>query len=314
MLNRRLLRIKVMQSLYAFFQSDNTDMAKGEKSLFMSINRVYELYLYYLILPIELADIAEIQMEEARNKALPTKDDINPNRKFVDSFLIQSLKNNPELKKKTEEFKVSWTPYRDQLKKIWKQIKQSSLYENFLGEEESVVSHKKFIDKLIQSYFLDSEDMYSLFQENSIYWDFEDSDFAIQMAMRYFGKLKAADQVRAIPPIYKDEEEDIDFVKNLYRKAIVNNKKNGEFIDGKTKNWEVERIAVLDVLLMKMAITELLNFPSIPVKVTLNEYIDISKLFSTPKSKQFINGVLDKLLIEFKNEKLIKKTGRGLMQ
>jgi N utilization substance protein B len=103
-------------------------------------------------------------------------------------------------------------------------------------------------------------------------------------------------------------------VKNLYRKAIVNDKKNSEFIDGKTKNWEVERIAVLDVLLMKMAITELLNFPSIPVKVTLNEYIDISKLFSTPKSKQFINGVLDKLLIEFKNEKLIKKTGRGLMQ
>lgn len=314
MLNRRLLRIKVMQSLYSFFQSDNTDMAKGEKSLFMSINRVYELYLYYLILPIELADIAEIQMEEARNKALPTEDDINPNRKFVDSFLIHSLKNNPELKKKTEEFKVSWTPYRDQLKKIWKQVKLSSLYENFLSEEESVVSHRKFIEKLIQTYFLDSDDMYSLFQENSIYWDFDDSDFAIQMAMRYFGKLKAADQVRAIPPIYKDEEEDIDFVKNLFRKAIVNDQKNGEFIDGKTKNWEVERIAVLDVLLMKMAITELLNFPSIPVKVTLNEYIDISKLFSTPKSKQFINGVLDKLLIEFKNEKLIKKTGRGLMQ
>lgn len=303
-----------MQALYGFFQSKNTDMAKAEKSLFLSLERVYELYLYYLLLPVELADAAEVQMEEARNKALPSEEDMNPNRKFVDSYLVKTLRENRIFQKKISDLKVSWSADNEMIRKLWKKIKESELYRDYLEEDEFPGSHRKFVERLYSQFVLENEDFYNLFQERSIYWDFEDSDFAINMAMRYIGKLKSEEHFKALPEMYKDAEEDETFVKNLFRKCIANDEVNSELIDGKTKNWEVERIAVLDVLLMKMAITEFMHFSSIPVKVSLNEYIELSKLFSTPKSKIFINGVLDKLLAEFKRENKIKKTGRGLLQ
>ncbi len=314
MLNRRILRVKVLQSLYAYFQSEGSDLAKAEKSLKMSIDRVYELYLHYLILPIELANAAEVQMEEARNKALPTEEDKNPNRKFVDSFLIQALNDNAALQRKVSDYKISWSADPDLVRKLWKKIKDSKLYLDFLEEEDSSASHRKFVEKIYSNFILDNDDFYNHFQERSIFWDFEDSDYCINMAIRYVGKIKAADKYKVLPEMYKDPEEDDRFVKNLFRKAINNDAENAKLIEDKTQNWEVERIAVMDVLLMKMAITEFLNFSSIPVKVTMNEYIELSKQFSTQKSKIFINGVLDKLLAEFKREDKLKKTGRGLMQ
>ncbi|MEQ8908865.1 MAG: transcription antitermination factor NusB [Vicingaceae bacterium] len=314
MLNRRLLRIKVMQSLYAYFQSENADQHAIEKNLILSIDRVYDLYLHYLILPLELADAAEVQMQEARNKALPTEEDLNPNRRFVDSYLIKALRENPLLKRKVEDRKISWGADQDEIKKLWRQIKQSDLYQQFLAGDDYPAAHRKFIDKVFDEFVVDNDNIYSNFQERSIYWDYEDNDFATHMALRYFGKIKDVDRYKPLPSMYKDEEEDKQFVKNLFKRVIKYNQDNSKYIDKKTKNWEVERIALMDVLLMKMAITEFLYFPSIPVKVTLNEYIEISKLFSTPKSKVFINGVLDKLLAEFKREGSLKKTGRGLMQ
>ncbi len=315
MLNRRLLRIKVMQTLYGFFQSEEADMAKEEKNLLLSIERIYDLYLYYLSLPIELAHIAEIQMEEARNKVMPTENDLNPNRRFVDSYLIKALENNSELKKLLNDRKVSWSGENELLHKLWKKIKNSEAYQRFLtNPEDHPSAHRKYMEKMYNEFVVDNDDLYSIFQEKSIYWDYEDNDFGVQMALRYFSKIKSEDNYKAIPPKYKDKEEDEDFVKNLFRKCIKHNEEISEMIDGKTKNWEVDRIATMDVLLMKMAIVEFLYFNSVPVKVSMNEYIEISKLFSTPKSKVFINGVLDKLLAEFKEKKLIKKKGRGLMQ
>jgi N utilization substance protein B len=303
-----------MQSLYAFFSAADADQNALEKALFLSIDRVYELYLLYLLLPVELADAAEVQMQEARHKALPTEDDLNPNRRFVESYVIEALRNNAALKKELEKRKLSWSADQDEIKKLWRKVKQSELYLNYLKEEDHPAIHRKFVEKLFSEFVMDNEAIYSIFQERSIYWDFEDNDFAIHMAIRYFGKIKSADRYKPLPQLYKDEAEDTQFVKDLFRKTISNDKENSGFIDEKTKNWEVERIALMDVLLMKMAITEFLNFSSIPVKVSLNEYIEISKMFSTPKSKIFINGVLDKLLAQFYRSKMIKKTGRGLMQ
>ena len=314
MLNRRLLRVKVMQTLYAFFQSKKADMAKAEKNLMLSIQRVYELYLYFLILPVELADAAEVQMEEARNKALPTEEDKNPNRKFVDSYVIKALRENAGLNRKVTDLKVSWSGDQEIIRKLWKKIKSGDIYAAYLEEEDHPASHRKFVERILSKYILDSDDFYTLFQERSIYWDYEDSDFAINMAMRYIGKIKGEDNYKSLPEMYKDPEEDKDFVKKLFRKTIANDEENTELIDQKTKNWEMDRIAVLDVLFMKMAITEFKYFSSIPIKVSLNEYIELSKLFSSPKSKVFINGVLDKLVADFKNNNQIKKTGRGLMQ
>ena len=216
MLNRRLLRVKVMQALYAFFQSDDSDMAKAEKSLMMSIQRVYELYLHYLILPIELADIAEIQMEEARNKALPTKEDLNPNRKFVDSYVIKALRQNAPLQQKVTELKVSWSSDQDLLKRLWKQIKESDLYKEFLEEEDHPANHRKFVERIYGKYLIDNDDFYQHFQERSIYWDFEDSDYAMNMAMRYMGKVKSEERFKVLPEMYKDQEDDERFVENQF--------------------------------------------------------------------------------------------------
>lgn len=314
MLNRRLLRVKVMQALYAYFQSEDAEMNKFETSLNLSIQRVYELYLTFLYLPVELANMAEIQMEEARNKALPTEEDLNPNRRFVDSYVVKVLRENATLNRKMTDFKLSWSADNEIVRKLWKKIKESELYADFLNGEDHPAAHRKFVEKIYSKFLIDNDDLYQHFQERSIYWDFEDSDYVLNMAMRYVGKIKSEESFKPIPPMYKDEEEDARFVKTLFRKTIVNDSENTSLINAKTQNWDMDRIAVMDVLLMKMAITEFLNFKSIPTKVSLNEYIELSKQFSSQKSKLFINGVLDKLLAQFNREDKIKKTGRGLMQ
>ncbi len=314
MLNRRILRVKVMQALYAFFQSPNTDMVKAQKGLMLSIERVYELYLYYLILPVALAEVAEVQMEEAKNKVLPNPEDLNPNRKFVDSYVIEALRNNQALNLQLSKYKVSWSSETDFLRKLWKKVKQSDLYRDFLLAEDNAADHRKFIERFFKQFILDNEDIYSSFQEKSIYWDFEDSDYTLNMVIRYIGKIKAVDRYKALPNIYKEPEEDLNFVKSLFVKIIANNEALSKKIDEKTKNWEMDRIAVLDVLLMKMAVIEFTEFSSIPVKVSMNEYIELSKFFSSPKSSLFINGVLDKILADLQSENKVKKTGRGLLQ
>ena len=315
MLNRRLLRVKVMQALYAFFQSAGNDIGRAERELFLSIERVYDLYLHYLMLPAELLQVAEVQMEEARNKILPTEEDLNPNRKFIDNPVIHKLATNRHLLYAAEKSKVSWSKDQDLVKLIWKKIKESQLYREYMiSADDSEALHRNFLMKIYSSLLLDSDLLYSHFQERSIYWEEEDSDFALHMAIRFIKKIKAKEEnAEKLPPMYKDEE-DRDFVKNLLRKTISHNKENDELVASKASNWEIERIAVLDVIIMKMAITEFLHLPTIPVKVTLNEYIEISKFFSSPKSKMFINGILDKLLISFKEESRIRKVGRGLMQ
>lgn len=315
MLNRRLLRIKVMQALYGFFQSKDADLVKAQKNLLLSVDRIYDLYLYYLSLPLELARVAEVQMEEARNKVMPTEADLAPNRKFVESYLLKALEGNKTLQLLIDQRKISWAAENEALHKLWKKIKVSKLYQGFLNsQDDHPAGHRKFIEELYREFILDAESIYGIFQEKSIYWDYEDNDFAVQMAMRYFSKIKSADNYKPIPQKFKDKKEDEEFVKALFRKTINQDAEISQWIEAKTKNWEVDRIATMDVLLMKMAVIEFLHFNSIPVKVSLNEYIEISKLFSTPKSKVFINGVLDKLLREFDEKKMIKKRGRGLME
>lgn len=313
MLNRRLLRVKVMQALYAFFRAPDTDIGKAQKALMHSIDKVYELYLYYLLLPTQLAHVAEIQMEEAKNKVLPNEEDLNPSRRFIDSFIIKVLNEDEEIKSKVNEYKISWSTEQDYLMKLWRQIKQSNRYTDFINTEDHPAAHRKFIETIYKEFILEDDYIYSSFQEKSIYWDFEDSDFAINMAMRFMGKIKSEEKYKLLPKIYK-EEEDINFVKKLFLKTIARNEELDELIDKKTNNWEMDRIAVLDVVFMKMAIVEFMDFSSIPVKVSINEYIELSKFFSTPKSKLFINGVLDKVLAELKKENKIKKKGRGLLE
>lgn len=304
-----------MQALYAFFQSSSTELSKGENELFLSIDRLYDLYLFFLQLPVELAELAEVQQMEAKNKALPTHEDLNPNRSFVDNLVVMNLRSNEVFQTTLKNRKISWAADRDELKRLLKDLRSASFFLNYINEEEKTFENdRKFILEFYKKMVIDSEMLYQIFNERSIYWDYDDVDFAISMATKHIKKVKENDSNGTIMAMYKDELDDKDFVKTLFRKTIVDNNQNTLLIEEKTKNWDVDRIAVMDVLCMKMAMTELTQFSSIPIKVSLNEYIEISKLFSSPKSKVFINGILDKLVADFKAADKIKKMGRGLME
>tara|TARA_R110002049_G_scaffold227347_1_gene399485 strand:+ start:737 stop:1651 length:915 start_codon:yes stop_codon:yes gene_type:complete len=304
-----------MQALYAFFQSNNTELSKAENELFLSIDRLYDLYLFFLQLPVELAELADVQQMEAKNKALPTHEDLNPNRSFVKNLIVENLKSNEVFQSTLKNRKISWAADRDDLKRLLKDLRSASFFVNYINETEKTFdTDRKFILEFYKKMVIDSEMLYQIFNERSIYWDYDDVDFAISMATKHIKKLKENVKEGTIMAMYKDELDDKDFVKTLFRKTIIENNENTGLIEEKTKNWDVDRIAVMDVLCMKMAITELTQFSSIPVKVSLNEYIEISKLFSSPKSKVFINGILDKLVIDFKEANKIKKMGRGLIE
>lgn len=314
MLSRRFLRVKVLQALYAYFQSDNSAVRKGENELFLSIDRIYDLYLFFLILPMELQHMAEKKQEEAAGKNIPLPEDIQPNTKFVDNRLIRKFREHSQLKKLLEKRKVSWTADQDELKKFFKVLKESDTYKKYMDSPKDDFDHdKSFLLKLYKEVVPDFELIFSKLEERSIYWSIDDVDFALGMVLKTVQKAKEKGDIK-LAELYKDPEEDKEFVKNLFRKSITHNEENEELIADKIKNWEMERVAVIDKLLMKMAVTELVYFKSIPVKVTLNEYIELAKWYSSPKSKVFVNGILDKIVADFKADNRINKSGRGLLE
>lgn len=315
MLSRRHLRSKALQTLYAYFQSDNHNVAAGEKELLHSIDKVYDLYLYQLSLLPELVDFAKIKTEEAKNKRLPSSDDLNPNTRFIDNRIIQKLRENRNLKNAINGRKINWVGEQEIVRKLYSIIKESAEFKEYLAsEEDSIENDREYLNKIYKKYIAESEDLEYYLEEKSIYWS-DDWELVSSAVVKTIKSLNDdSDEFQAISPLYKDEDDDKQFVIDLFRKTILNNSNYEEIIAEKTKNWDVERIAMLDILIMKMALAEVLNFSSIPVKVSLNEYIDISKRFSTPKSKLFVNGVLDKIILELKSQNKIKKTGRGLIE
>lgn len=314
MLNRRYLRIKVMQALYAYFQADNSDVAKSERELMRSLDRIFELYVYLLLLFEEFQRYSLLQIEDARNKHLPTKEDLNPNMRFVNNRLIRQLAADAQLKRESEVRKVSWQNDNDVVRKAWNAVKSWERYQAYMNSEtDSYDQDRDFLVDLFAKHIADSDDLELHIEEKSLYWP---GDLNMCVAPAVIRTLESGRE--NAPPrlasLFKDPDDDRKFLVDLFRKTIVDNEKFQKLIGDKTQNWEVERIAMMDILLMKMAITELLHFREVPVKVTLNEYIEISKLYSTPKSSVFINGILDKLVADFRRDGTMVKTGRGLME
>ena len=313
MLNRRYLRIKVMQVLYSFLQSSDRDMNKGEKELFRNVEKIYDLYLSILFLFIEIQHQAENILQEGKNKKLPTTEELTPSRKFLGNRLIKQLSENKHLKKEIINRKISWQLEPELVKKIFNTIRGSEEYAAYMNSiEDSYLSDKNFVIEIFKKYISEFEPLLHHFEEKSIYWvdDVWLVNSNIIKTLEFFNE----NTLGSVMQLYKDEADDKHFITELFRKTILMDIENEKLISSKTKNWELERIAMMDVLLMKMAITEMLVFSNIPVKVTLNEYIEISKLYSTPKSKMFINGILDSLVIDFKEQQKFVKTGRGLME
>jgi N utilization substance protein B len=314
MLNRRHLRIKVLQALYAYYQSEETDFSKTQKGLLDAIERMYDLYIYLFLTFGELRRIAENQLEEKKKKIRPTEQDLHPNRKFVKNQFIEKLESSRDLRALSETRKVNWTGDENQemFRKMYLQIKESETYVMYMNDEEhSFENDRQFIVDLFKIEIANSSFLYNYFEEKSIHW-MDDIDLACSMVLKTIKSVEEDGQLELLP-LYKKDDDEQEFITTLLRKTISMDKENEQLIDELTKNWELDRIAKMDVILMKMAITELQVCKSIPTKVTLNEYIEIAKFYSTPKSNGFINGVVDKAIELLTKQKKIVKIGRGLL-
>jgi len=326
MLNRRHLRIKVLQTLYAFSQHEDKEFLWAKKELFKAVDQMYELYISLLMIFPELKFKAEHRIEENKKKMLPTEEDINPNLKFHDNKIIQILEDSAELRHQSENIKANWIGDEKQelIRKMYNHIRQSEVFFEFMNnEKEGFEEDKEFMVQLFKSEIANFPLLYDYFEEKSVYW-MDDIDLACSMVIKTIKSFKEIEnnqsetddeEVRnSILPLYKVNDDEEEFLADLLRQVIKLRPENLKLIDDLTQNWELDRIAKMDVFLMELAITEMVTFNNIPTKVTLNEYIEISKFYSTPKSNQFINGVLDKAISRLESEGKINKIGRGLMK
>lgn len=307
MLSRRLLRVKVMQTVYGHFRGGDSSLQQAEKELFHSISKSHELYHLLLLLILDVRDLAEKRIEIGLNKKRPTYEDLHPNRKFINNKVIQQLRENKQLLKYVETTGLSWKNNEQYIKDVYKHILDSDLYQHYmLSDDDSYEADRKFVAKLYEKVIGQYLPLYALFEEESIFWN-DEAEFVVSIVVKTLKEFKEENgEEQALQKEFKDEE-DREFVKTLIRKAILNNQDYQALIRKFSRNWDLERVAYLDIVLMQIAIAEFLEFPQIPVKVTLNEYIEIAKHYSTPKSGTFINGILDKVITHLKKENQLEK-------
>ncbi len=319
MLYRRHLRIKVLQALYSWYSGSSNNLPSGEKQLFQSIDKLYELFIYQLSFLLEVKDFALLRMEKNKKKYFPTEDDLHPGQKFVENKALNLLKENKSFQKEVEKLKINWKPEENMILIFYKLLREADFYKKYLADEyTSLEDDKKFLIKVVDRLMQDFDLLMSLYDEKSVYYT-EGYDLCGVLLVKFIDNLSGKFKTDfPMPGIYSTEGQKVNddklFVQKLYRKVILNDEELSEIIREKSKSWDYDRIPMLDVILLKMAIVELKEMRTIPIKVSLNEYIELAKYFSTPKSKTFINGVLDKLIGEFKAAGTIKKTGRGLIE
>lgn len=295
--------------------TDKRDLASSKKALMQSIDDVYEMYVGMLSLLVETTEYTEIDATERANKHLPTAEDLNPNMKLLNNKFAVTLKQNPDYIAAVHKYRINWMSDPEFVKAIFNTLKVTPEYAAYLADENNDLEESKTIIKFIfRKIILKSHNIIQAFEDKFINWSV-DKEVMQGMVAKTIKNFTSEDPFKnTLTPISQDWAEDSKFVQDLFLYTLKNNKEYQDLIAERTKNWESERIALMDTILMKMAICELLNFPSIPVKVTINEYLDLSKDYSTPKSNSFINGILDKILGDLKRTNSIHKVGRGLIE
>lgn len=307
MINRVLLRIKIIQILYSYYKSGDKTALMVEKELFYSIEKTYDLYYHLLNLSLAITDFATQKLESRKSKLRPTSEDLNPNTRFVDNSFIKQLRTNVHLKSHLAERKLSWVNYPEVIRELYEELISTDFYSEYMSKAEVTYDDDKELwRKIFKKVLLTNEALDDSIEEQSIYWS-DDVEIVISFILKTIKRFDLSESVgQRLLPMFKDDE-DIDFAKKLLQGVLRNGTSYREMIDLNTRNWELERIAFMDTLIMEVAISELMNFPSIPVNVTLNEYIEIAKSYSTDKSGTFINGVLDNIVNQLKEQnKLIK--------
>jgi len=311
MLSRRFLRIKTMQTLYSYFKNEKPDMRMFEKELFKSIDQVYDLYLIILNIFSGIHQNELMIVDENKNKRLPSKEDLNPNMRLASNSLLVAIAESKELKTLIEKRKLGSFIDNDIIRRLITEIKKMEEFSTYTTQANvTTKDDRQLLSAIIVKVMNENDVLNSMFEDKNIYWT-DDLYVAYNLVLKNFELFEGSFR---IVPLLKDEKDDNEFVSILFEKTILYKESNVELIQKHVKNWELDRIAEMDMLLMQMCITEFTYLPNVPVKASLNEYIDISKDYSTPNSKVFINGILDKIIFQLKDENRIQKQGRGLKE
>ena len=293
MINRVLIRLKIVQIIYAYYQNGGKNLDTAEKELFFSLSKAYDLYNYLLLLMVEVTKQANKKLNAAKNKLIPTKEELFPNTKFVENRFIAQLEVNKQLLDFAGNQKKTWENEADFVKSLCEQIMESDIYKEYMASETSSYEEDREVwRKIYKKIIFNNAELDQVLEDQSLYWndDKEIVDTFVLKTIKRFEEKNGAKQ--ELLPEFKDDE-DQDFARRLFRRAILNSDYYRHLISENTKNWDLDRVAFMDVIIMQIALAEVLSFPNIPVSVSLNEYVEIAKLYSTPKSGGFINGTLD---------------------
>lgn len=307
MINRNLIRIRTVQLVYSWYQNTNRDLRKAEKELLFGLQKSYDLYYYMLQLMLEVTKVYEQRVEAKKNKFLPSEEDLNPNMNLLENKFIIQLSDNKQLQKYNLDRPQSWEENESYVKNLLEVILESETYKNYSQIQAPTYDEdREFWRKVFKQFICGSEELYDLLEDECIYWndDIEIIQSFVLKTIKRFNENKGADQ--PLLPMFKDEE-DKEYALKLLHETILGEKKFRDLIEENTDKWDFERIAVMDLIIMQVALAEIFTFESIPTSVSLNEYIDIAKSYSTPKSGTFINGILDAIVHKIKNENLIFK-------
>ena len=307
MINRVLIRLKIVQIIYAYYQNGGKNLDTAEKELFLSLSKAYDLYNYLLLLMVEVTKQANKKLNAAKNKLIPTKEELFPNTKFVENRFIAQLEVNKQLLDFAGNQKKTWENEADFVKSLCEQIMESDIYKEYMASETSSYEEDREVwRKIYKKIIFNNAELDQVLEDQSLYWndDKEIVDTFVLKTIKRFEEKNGAKQ--ELLPEFKDDE-DQDFARRLFRRAILNSDYYRHLISENTKNWDLDRVAFMDVIIMQIALAEVLSFPNIPVSVSLNEYVEIAKLYSTPKSGGFINGTLDGIVNQLKKENKLTK-------
>lgn len=319
MLNRRILRIKTFKVLYSCVLSGNMSLTEAKSQLELSCEATRDLYLFMLGIVSPLTGIARERIESARKKLKPTEEDLNPNMKFADNALAVLLDNDPDFTKIFKKKKFSWEQYDLVLKKILTSVTSRRYYAEYMASpEKSLVQDCRLFTRIFEEEFVENPDIEQILEDMSIYWN-DDLAYALTYVCKTLSSLAKGERW-TLPPLYQSDmkndpslESDKAFVMKLLQGAVAGYEKYSALVASSVSNWDNERIAGTDMALIVLGLVEACSFPTIPVKVSINEYVEISKYYCTPKSRIFVNGLLDRLINDLRNEGKIVKTGKGLL-
>lgn len=314
MLNRRHLRIKILHILYAFYQDEERDAVKAKKALDHAVDKMQELYILLLQLVGSMQGFAIDRIEAGRKKHMPSSEDLHPNTKFVTNKPLRTLANSRNLQRVSEKMGIGWGNESELLKKVFRGLIDHEDYQEYMASEERGFRHdREYLVRMFRKHMISTELFQDNLEEQSIFWN-DDLDLAASMTIKTIKSIReGADDVELLP-LWREDDDDKNFMDTLFRATLANAGENEKLIVQAAENWEIERIALMDRILLKMALAEAKSFESIPLKVTMNEYIELSKYYSTPKSSGFINGILDPLFAQLRASGDIVKIGRGLIE